>query len=112
MPCYKLNYDSKARHGEAVLGQRPARIYFRWLRKVRWHPVTELKKSLPREIEAISVADVVALYRGKNGSELLARALRAPLFGGWKEELLERHTKSARGRLGPRPVESPGSNRI
>jgi MOSC domain-containing protein YiiM len=41
--------------------------------------------------EAISVADVVRLYRGDETSgELLKRALRAPLAGSWKEELRER----------------------
>ena len=41
--------------------------------------------------EEISVADVVRLYRGDETSEeLLARALRAPLSGSWKEELRER----------------------
>jgi len=41
--------------------------------------------------ERISVADVVRLYRGdEKSSELLERALRAPLFGSWKKELQER----------------------
>jgi MOSC domain-containing protein YiiM len=41
--------------------------------------------------ERISVADVVRLYRGDETSpQLLERALRAPLFGGWKEGLRER----------------------
>ncbi len=41
--------------------------------------------------DGISVADVVALYQGrKNTHELLERALRAPLFGGWKEGIRER----------------------
>jgi MOSC domain-containing protein YiiM len=41
--------------------------------------------------EQITVADVVRLYIGEDTSaELLARALRAPLPGGWKEELRER----------------------
>jgi MOSC domain-containing protein YiiM len=42
--------------------------------------------------DGISVADVVALYRGKEKSpELMERALRAPLFGGWKEQLREHY---------------------
>jgi MOSC domain-containing protein YiiM len=41
--------------------------------------------------EAISVGDVVRLYRGdETSAELLKRALRAPLSGSWKEELRER----------------------
>jgi MOSC domain-containing protein YiiM len=43
--------------------------------------------------ESVSVADVVRLYRGdETDPELLARALRSPLSGGWKEELRERFT--------------------
>jgi len=45
-------------------------------------------------IDGISVADVVGLHRGdKESSELLERALRAPLFGKWKQELSERRIK-------------------
>jgi len=41
--------------------------------------------------DSVSVADVVRLYRGDEKSPvLLERALRAPLFGGWKDELRER----------------------
>jgi MOSC domain-containing protein YiiM len=51
----------------------------------------DLIESVARGPERISVADVISLYRGDEKSpELLERALRAPLFGGWKEELLER----------------------
>jgi MOSC domain-containing protein YiiM len=43
------------------------------------------------EPERVSIADVVALYRGtKVDSELRDRALKAPLFGSWKRELRER----------------------
>jgi MOSC domain-containing protein YiiM len=42
--------------------------------------------------DGISVADVVALYLGDEKSpDLIERALRAPLFGGWKEQLREYH---------------------
>ena len=48
------------------------------------------------ENERISVADVVALYRReKTDAELLQRALRAPLSGSWKREILERQTGGA-----------------
>jgi MOSC domain-containing protein YiiM len=46
---------------------------------------------IPVFADGISVADVVALYQGtKTGNELLERALRAPLFGGWKNGIRER----------------------
>ena len=41
--------------------------------------------------EAVSVADVVRLYRGdETDPDVLTRALRSPLSGSWKEELRER----------------------
>jgi MOSC domain-containing protein YiiM len=52
----------------------------------------DLIERTARGPEAVSVADVVRLYRGDETSPvLLDRALRAPLFGGWKKELQERH---------------------
>jgi MOSC domain-containing protein YiiM len=48
---------------------------------------------IDRPSNAISVADVVRLYRGEETSgALLERALRAPLFGSWKQELRERQS--------------------
>lgn len=41
--------------------------------------------------EDVSISDVVRLYKGEEWrSEVLNRALRAPLFGGWKTELQSR----------------------
>lgn len=46
---------------------------------------------LTHDEDGISVADVVALYRGeKNDPDLLERALRAPLTGSWKKEISSR----------------------
>jgi MOSC domain-containing protein YiiM len=51
----------------------------------------DLIERTARGPEAVSVADVVKLYRGDDKDpQLLERALRAPLSGGWKKELLER----------------------
>lgn len=93
MPCYKLNI----RFGRPDMVKRfwtsgrPG-IYFSVVEEGALASGDGIEK-VGAEIEGISVADVVALYRGKKtDSELLERALRAPLFGGWKEELLERHT--------------------
>jgi MOSC domain-containing protein YiiM len=48
-------------------------------------------ESMGQYPEAITIADVLRLYRGDEKSvELLDRALRSPLFGGWKRELQER----------------------
>ncbi|MCC6368656.1 MAG: MOSC domain-containing protein [Bryobacterales bacterium] len=40
--------------------------------------------------DSVTVAQVVRLARGGETEETLHRALRAPLFGGWKEELESR----------------------
>ena len=57
----------------------------------------DLIESVSRDPEGISAADIVRLYRGDEKSpELLERALRTPLFGGWKKELQEAATRSAR----------------
>ncbi len=46
---------------------------------------------LERAAGGITVADVVALYkREKTSPELIDRALRAPLYGGWKQGIRER----------------------
>jgi len=93
MPCYKLNI----RFGRPDMVKRfwtsgrPG-IYFAVVEEGALASGDGIEK-VGGEIEGISVADVVALYRGeKTDSELLERALRAPLFGGWKEGLLERNT--------------------
>ncbi|HWE50441.1 MAG TPA: hypothetical protein VG273_11650, partial [Bryobacteraceae bacterium] len=55
-------------------------------------PGDEIEK-VSEEPGGISVADVVALYRGlKTDAALLERALQAPLFGSWKQELRERRS--------------------
>lgn len=88
MPCFKLGI----RFG------RPDMVKKFWLsgRSGIYFSVVEegdvaagdLIEAVTHDPEGISVADVVRLYRGDEKSpELLDRALRAPLFGGWKQEL-------------------------
>jgi MOSC domain-containing protein YiiM len=91
MPCYKLGI----RFGRPDMVKlffasgRPG-IYFSVLQEGELGPGDAIEK-VGSEIDGVSVADVVALFRRKKtDSELLQRALRAPLFGGWKEGLLER----------------------
>jgi MOSC domain-containing protein YiiM len=51
----------------------------------------DLIENVAHNPDGISVTDVIRLYRGDEKSpELLERALKAPLFGGWKRELEER----------------------
>ena len=91
MPCYKLGI----RFGRADMvkrfwsSERPG-IYFSVVEEGNLAAGDAIEKvaTVP---DGISVADVVALYKGtKQNPELMARALAAPLFGGWKQGLRER----------------------
>ncbi len=91
MPCFKLGI----RFGRADMVKRfwlsgRSGIYFSIVEEgdiAAGDPM----EFLGGEPERISIADVVALYRGtKIDAELRDKALRAPLFGSWKRELRER----------------------
>jgi MOSC domain-containing protein YiiM len=95
MPCFKLGI----RFGRADMVKRfwqsgRSGIYF----AVEEEGDVEAGDAIERIAEGpeeISVADVVRLYRGdETRTELLERALRAPLSGSWKEELRERRGAS------------------
>jgi MOSC domain-containing protein YiiM len=91
MPCFKLGI----RFGRPDIvkrfwnSQRPG-IYFSVVVEgdvAAGDPVERVRTAT----DGISIADVVALYMGrKKNAELMERALRAPLFGGWKAGLRER----------------------
>jgi MOSC domain-containing protein YiiM len=91
MPCYKLGI----RFGRPDMVKRfwaSARsgIYFSIVEEGDLASGDAIDK-VDESADGISVADVVALYSGrKSDAELLERALRAPLFGGWKSGLRER----------------------
>ena len=91
MPCYKLNI----RFGRPDMVKRfwqsgRSGIYFSVVAEgdvAAGDPIERIAQAA----DGVSVSDVVALYSGtKHSSELLERALQAPLFGGWKEGLRER----------------------
>jgi MOSC domain-containing protein YiiM len=91
MPCYKLGI----RFGRADMvkrfwhSERPG-IYFSVVEDGDLAASDAIEKvaAVP---DGISVADVVALYKGaKQNPGLMERALAAPLFGGWKQGLRER----------------------
>jgi MOSC domain-containing protein YiiM len=91
MPCYKLGI----RFGRADMvkrfwqSDRPG-IYFSVV-DVGDLAAGDAIEKVAHVPDSISVADVVALYKGtKRSPELMERALRAPLFGGWKKGLRER----------------------
>ena len=92
MPCYKLGI----RFGRADMVKRfwqsgrPG-IYFSVVEDGDLAAGDAIEK-VTHAPDGISIADVVALYKGtKQSPELMERALRAPLFGGWKQGLRERH---------------------
>ena len=91
MPCYKLGI----RFGRADMVKRfwhseRSGIYFSVVEEGDLAAGDTIEKvaAVP---DGISVADVVALYKGtKQNPGLMERALAAPLFGGWKQGLRER----------------------
>lgn len=92
MPCYKLGI----RFGRADMvkrfwhSERPG-IYFSVVEEGDLAAGDAIEK-VAHVPDGVSVADVIALYKGtKQNPELVERALRAPLFGGWKQGLRERH---------------------
>jgi MOSC domain-containing protein YiiM len=91
MPCFKLGI----RFGRADMVKRfwlsgRSGIYFSVIEEGELAAGDPIE-SIARPPESISIADVVKLYRGDEKSgELLNRALRSPLSGGWKRELQER----------------------
>lgn len=91
MPCYKL----ALRFGLADMVKRfwqsgRSGIYFSVVKEGDVGAGERIEKVADGP-EEVTVADVVRLYRGDDESqELLERVLRAPLFGGWKREIVER----------------------
>ena len=91
MPCYKLGirFGRPEMVKRFWLSGRPG-IYFSVVEEgdlAKGDPIERIAHAA----DGVSVADVVRLYQGDDNSrELLDRALRAPLFGGWKQELMER----------------------
>ncbi|HEX4135142.1 MAG TPA: MOSC domain-containing protein [Bryobacteraceae bacterium] len=91
MPCFKLGIRF-ARNDMVKRFWQSGRsgIYFAVVEEGDLAAGDRIEKIAEGPVE-ISVADVVRLYRGdETSSELLDRALRAPLSGSWKEELRER----------------------
>ncbi|HXE15363.1 MAG TPA: MOSC domain-containing protein [Bryobacteraceae bacterium] len=91
MPCFKL----AIRFGRADMVKlfwnsgRPG-IYFSIVEEGDLAAGDEIER-VAEGRERVSVGDVVRLYRGdETNPDILARALRSPLSGSWKEELQER----------------------
>jgi MOSC domain-containing protein YiiM len=94
MPCFKLGI----RFGRADMVKKfwhsgRSGIYFSVMEEGDV-AAGDLIERTARGPEAVSITDVVRLYRGDETSPaLLERALRAPLSGGWKKELQERQAQ-------------------
>jgi MOSC domain-containing protein YiiM len=94
MPCFKL----ALRFGLADMVKRfwqsgRSGIYFSVVKEGDVAAGDAIEKAADGP-EEVTVADVVRLYRGdEEGQELLARVLRAPLFGSWKREIVERRAE-------------------
>jgi MOSC domain-containing protein YiiM len=91
MPCFKL----ALRFGLADIVKRfwqsgRSGIYFSVVKEGDVAAGDSIEKVADGP-EEVTVADVVRLYRGgEESQELLERVLRAPLFGSWKREIVER----------------------
>jgi MOSC domain-containing protein YiiM len=90
MPCFKLGIrfgrpDIVKRFWQS---RRPG-FYFSIVEEGNVAAGDPIERTM-RAPDGISIADVVALSLGDEKSpELIERALRAPLFGGWKEQIRE-----------------------
>lgn len=95
MPCFKL----------ALRFERSDMVKHFWqsgMSGIYFSVVTEgemasgdLIEKVAEHPERVTVADVVRLYKGEEwSSEVLQRALRAPLYGSWKRDIQSRLTES------------------
>lgn len=91
MPCFKLALRFQRSDMVKKFWQSGrSGIYFSVVKEgdVERGNSIELLQSDP---EQVSVTEVVGLYKGTEwNSDLLQRALRAPLFGSWKQEIRSR----------------------
>jgi MOSC domain-containing protein YiiM len=91
MPCFKLALRfERADMVKRFWQSGRSGIYFSVVKEgsVERGSSIELVK---RDPEQVSVAEVVGLYKGTEwSSDLLQRALRAPLFGSWKQDIRSR----------------------
>lgn len=91
MPCYKLG----VRFGRTDMVKRfweseRSGIYFAVVEEGELGAGDPMERIAQVE-DGVTVADVVSLYKGtKRDPELVERALRAPLSGGWKQGIRER----------------------
>ena len=90
MPCFKLGIRfARADMVKRFWQSRRPGIYFSVVEEGDVAAGDAIERTL-RVPDGISIADVVALSLGDERSpELMERALRAPLYGSWKEQIRE-----------------------
>ncbi len=91
MPCFKLGIRFNLATMVKLFWQSGrSGIYFSIVEEGNVAAGDSIER-IARGPEEITISDVVRLYRGDETSpELLARAMRAPISGSWKEEIRER----------------------
>jgi MOSC domain-containing protein YiiM len=97
MPCFKLGIRfGRADMVKLFWRSERAGIYFSIVEEgdvAAGDPIQQVSA----DSNGITIANVVALYTGKtNSPDLVERALRAPLFGSWKNGIRERHAACGR----------------
>lgn len=95
MPCFKLamRFNLPDMVNRFWASGRSG-IYFSVAEEGRLASLDSIEQ-VAADPNAVSVADVVRLYKGEaNHDDLFARALRAPLYGSWKREIQARWAES------------------
>jgi MOSC domain-containing protein YiiM len=91
MPCYKLalRFERADMVKRFWLSGRSG-IYFSVVKEGEVERGNTIER-IGSDPQQVSVAEVVGLYKGTEwSSDLLQRALRAPLYGSWKQDIQSR----------------------
>lgn len=96
MPCFKLNLRfERSDMVKRFWHSGYSGIYFGIVEEGELETGDDLEL-LHRQSQAISVAEVVRLYKGEtNDEDVFDRMLRSPLRGSWKQEIRERWEESS-----------------
>jgi MOSC domain-containing protein YiiM len=91
MPCFKLALRfERADMVKRFWQSGRAGIYFSVVKEGEVERGNKIEL-LQTDPEQVSISEVVGLYKGTEwSSDLLQRALRAPLFGSWKQDIRSR----------------------
>lgn len=95
MPCFKLALRfERADMVKKFWHSERSGIYFSVVEEGAVQRGSCIEK-VGSDLEKVSVAEVVGLYKGTEwSSDLLQRTLRSPLFGSWKRDIQSRLTEA------------------